>query len=71
MKAPVRLPCPCGSAREPVAWRRASKSYLFRWRCPRCGLQSNIASARPEHAVEMWNEAVVAKRDAMMRGVTT
>jgi hypothetical protein len=63
MKMPARLPCPCGSEREPVAWRAHSKSYLYRLRCPRCGLQAVVASARPEHAVEMWNEAVVAKRD--------
>ena len=60
------LACPCGTEWSPVAWRKGSKSYLFRWRCPRCRLQSNVASARPEAAIERWNEAVQAKRDAMM-----
>jgi hypothetical protein len=66
MKMPARLPCPCGAELLPVAWRAHSKSYRFRWRCPRCGLQSNTASARPEAAIERWNEAVQAKREAMI-----
>jgi hypothetical protein len=28
-----------------------------------------MSSARPEHAIERWNEAVQAKRDAMMGSV--
>ena len=68
MDMPVRLPCPCGTERGPEAWRSHSKSYRFRLRCPRCGLQAVVASLRPEHATEMWNEAVVAKRDQRRRG---
>jgi hypothetical protein len=64
---PERLPCPCGTERRPEAWRAHSKSYRFRLRCPRCALAAVAASARPEHAIEMWNEAVVAKRDQQRR----
>jgi hypothetical protein len=66
MKSVEMLACPCGTEYSPVAWRAYSKSYRYRWRCPRCGLQSNVASVRPERAIEMWNEAVQARRDAMM-----
>jgi hypothetical protein len=68
MKMPARLPCPCGSDREPVAWRAGSKSYRYRLRCPRCALMAVVASVRPEAAVEMWNEAVILKRDLRRRG---
>jgi hypothetical protein len=68
MKPVDMLACPCGTEYSPVAWRSGSRSYLFRWRCPRCGLQSNVAAARPEAAVERWNEAVQAKRETMMAG---
>jgi hypothetical protein len=64
---PARLLCPCGTEREPVPWRAHSKSYRFRWRCPGCALQSNVASVRPERAIDMWNEAVVARRDLIRR----
>jgi hypothetical protein len=57
------LPCPCGTEREPVAWRKGSASYLWRWRCPRCGLQSTTAAARQERADILWNEAVLTKRE--------
>jgi hypothetical protein len=66
MRPVEMLACPCGTAYSPVAWRSGSKSYLYRWRCPRCGLQSSVAAARPERAILMWNEAVQAKRDAIM-----
>jgi hypothetical protein len=69
MKMPERLPCPCGSEREPIAWRKRTASYLYRLRCPRCALMSMVSSARPEAAVERWNEAVVLKRDLKRRGV--
>jgi hypothetical protein len=69
MDMPARLPCPCGSQRRPEAWRAHSKSYRYRLRCPRCGLQAVVASVRPEAATEMWNEAVVTKRDLQRRGV--
>jgi DNA-directed RNA polymerase subunit RPC12/RpoP len=64
----ARLPCTCGTELEPVAWRAHSKSYRYRLRCPRCGLKSVVASVRPEAAVELWNEAVVLKRDLRRRG---
>lgn len=69
MIMPVRLPCPCGSEREPLPWKKRSASYLYRLRCPRCGHMANASSARPEAAVERWNDAVVQKRDAIMWGV--
>jgi hypothetical protein len=68
MKMPARLPCPCGTEHEPVPWRAHSKSYRYRLRCLRCGLQSVVASVRPEAAVELWNEAVILKRDLRRRG---
>jgi hypothetical protein len=68
MKLPERLPCPCGSELSPVAWKKRSVSNLFRLRCPRCGLQPTVSSARHEAAVERWNEAVVLKRDLKRRG---
>ena len=52
----------------PIAWRAHSKSYRYRLRCPRCGLQAVVAAVRHERAVEMWNEAVVTRRDVRRRG---
>lgn len=69
MTKPERLACPCGTEREPIAWRAHSKSYLYRLRCPRCGLQPGASSARPEAATELWNEAVITKRDRNERGI--
>lgn len=69
MKMPAQLPCPCGSVRAPFAWHKRDASFLYRLRCPSCGLMANVSSARPEAAAERWNEAVVQKREAIMWGV--
>ena len=69
MNMPERLPCPCLTELNPVAWKKRSASHFYRLRCPRCGFQPSVSSVRPEAAVERWNEAVVQKREATMRGV--
>lgn len=60
------LPCPCGHKRPPVAWRATSKSYRYRMRCLRCGLQSTVAATlnEPHKLDQFWNEAVQVDRIA-------
>ena len=62
MKQPLRLPCPCGSTRDPlpVVERAPRKGRLIRVRCPECRLTT--ASARPDRINVAWNLAVTEAR---------
>jgi hypothetical protein len=59
------LPCPCGHKRPPVTWR-AGKSYRYRYRCLRCGLEAKVAATlnEPHQLERYWNEAVQIYRVA-------
>jgi hypothetical protein len=58
MKQPLRLPCRCGSARDPVpvVERSRRKGRFIRVCCPERRLTT--ASARPERINIAWNKAV-------------
>ena len=62
MKQPLRLPCACGSTRDPlpVVERAPRKGRLIRVRCPECRLTT--ASARPDRINIAWNKAVIEVR---------
>ena len=59
---PLRLPCPCGSTRDPVpvVERGRRKGRFIKVRCPECRLTT--ASARPERINIAWNKAVTDAR---------
>ena len=58
MKQPLRLPCRCGSTRDPVpvVERSRRKGRFIKVRCPECRLTT--ASARPDRINVGWNKAV-------------
>jgi hypothetical protein len=62
MNQPLRLPCLCGSTRDPVpvVERSPRKGRLIRVRCPECRLTT--ASARPDRINIAWNKAVTEAR---------
>jgi hypothetical protein len=65
-KVNALLRCPCGTERTPVPWRAGSKSYRYRLRCLRCGLESKVAATlnEPHEMDRHWNEAVKINRIA-------
>jgi hypothetical protein len=62
---PLRLPCPCGSTRDPVpvVERGRRKGRFIKVRCPECRLTT--ASARPDRINVAWNKAVTEARQML------
>jgi hypothetical protein len=57
------LPCPCGSRRPVMLWRKAPKAHLYVMRCPTCRRQSRVATVDFEKLDEEWNNTVRTDRE--------
>jgi hypothetical protein len=53
----VKLPCPCGTHRPVMLWRRGA-SHRYALRCPACHRESNVATTDFEKLDDLWNATV-------------